>query len=246
MAKAGYSLLMTEIAEPRMVRRAVSFGEAVYLGRHTVLGMQAALCLDLDQVRSTLQAGAIPVLIDPEFVLAAGMYPEIIVDARMVKHFEPCRLAAKPLLIGLGPGFAAGENCHAVIETNRGAALGSIIWQGKAEEDTGIPADVMGLNRERVYLAQSDGVFTALAKIGEILEEGQPIGKVGEEMILNRFKGVLRGCLHSGLTARRGEKLADVDPRLDPSLAFTPSDKALCVGAAVVKAVNCWKQSHAH
>lgn len=245
LVEAGFPLIMTEIAKPRMVRRAVSFGDAVYQGHRSVLGIEAVLCSDLFQVQSTMQAGAIPVVVDPEFELAARLSPKIIVDARMAKRYEPHYIDDDLLIIGLGPGFVAGENCHAVIETNRGSALGSIIWQGKAEEDTKIPSEVLGLDRERVYLAQSDGVFTALAEIGEILDVGKPIGKVDETVIPNRFKGVLRGCLHSGLTISLGEKLADVDPRLDPSLAFTPSDKALCVGDAVVRAVDCWFNKYA-
>lgn len=238
--EADYPLIMTEISQPLVVRRAVSFAEAVFQGEHTVCGIRSILCSDLEQARDVLRNGDIPVLVDPGFSVASQFSPKIIIDARMMKRFEPCPLDDQTMRVGLGPGFSAGQNCHAVIETNRGPALGSIIWQGEAEKDTGIPGEVLGKTSERVYFAENEGVFTALAEIGDILEPGQPIGSVGQKMILNRFKGILRGCLHSGLAVVRGEKLADVDPRLDRQLVFMPSDKAICIGDAVVKAVSCW------
>lgn len=242
--EAGYPLVMTEISQPLVVRRAVSFAEAVFKGEHTVCGIRSVLSSDLEQARTVLRDGDIPILIDPSFSIASQLSPKVVIDARMIKRFEAYPLNDQTMTVGLGPGFSAGQNCHAVIETNRGPALGAIIWQGEAEKDTGIPGEVLGKTSERVYFAENEGVFTAFAEIGDVLEPGQPIGKIGRKMISNRFKGVLRGCLHSGLTVVRGEKLADVDPRLDRGLAFMPSDKAFCIGDAVVRAVSYWLSQH--
>jgi xanthine dehydrogenase accessory factor len=44
-----------------------------------------------------------------------------------------------PIVIGLGPELSAPENCHKVIETNRGTHLGRILYSGKAEPNTHKP-----------------------------------------------------------------------------------------------------------
>jgi xanthine dehydrogenase accessory factor len=141
------------------------------------------------------------------------------------------------LAIGLGPGFQAGLDCHAVIETNRGPALGRVIWQGGAQDDTGIPERVGAYRSERVLRAPAAGVLDAVAEIGALLAEGDLVARVGVAEVRAPFHGVLRGLLHPGLEVRTGEKIGDLDPRGDPALCWLVSDKALAVGGGVLEAI---------
>src|SRR5690606_15802190 len=163
---------------------------------------------------------------------------QAVVDARMFKRFSPKTIRRDLPLIGLGPGFVAGENSLAVIETNRGANLGRIIWQGSAEQDTGIPGIVEGRGIERVLYSPSSGIFKGLVKIGELVRQGQILAEVGGEVIKAPFDGLVRGMLRDGLNIRAHMKVGDIDPCIDRDLAFQISDKALIIGKSVLEVVE--------
>ena len=238
--RAGLRVAMTELAQPLAVRRLVSFAEAIYAGEITVEGITAQRVKDHSDTLRILQVmskGQIPVLIDPQGEAVRTLYPTVIVDARMTKlPPEQVRHTAK-LYIGLGPGFTAGQNCHAVIETQRGHFLGRVIWSGGSQPDTGLPEIVGNQSEERVLRAPGDGSFTGRAQIGQTIEAGQTIAEVGGQTITAPFGGILRGLLHDGLEVQRGLKVGDLDPRHDPSICSTVSDKALAVGGAVLEAI---------
>ena len=241
--RAGFQLVIIELEKPLAVRRSVSFSEAVYDGVQTVEGTTARL-VSPDQLQVTLDAGEIPVLIDPNAHILRNQFltsPQstFLVDARLLKT-EPEHLDVNiPLHIGLGPGFCAGENCHAVIETRRGHTMGRVYWKGTALADSGEPDG----DRRRVLRATFDGVLSSDVKIGDHLEEGQYIAEIepddGSDVsrIFSPFKGVLRGLIRPGHHVKRGMKIGDVDRRSDPSMCLLVSDKALAVGGGVLEAV---------
>jgi xanthine dehydrogenase accessory factor len=141
-----------------------------------------------------------------------------------------------------GPGFTAGQDCHAVIETNRGPDLGRVIWQGQAQPDTGVPEQVGDFQAERVLRAPVDGkMLKPSVEIGTLLAEGDEIAQVAGEIVRAPFAGVLRGLMMDGLLVQRGEKIGDLDPRSDPQLCWKVSDKALAIGGGVLEAVLTWQ-----
>jgi len=234
--RAGIKVVITELAQPLAVRRAVSFGEAVYEGEHTVEGVTARL-VEQDQVYRALDANEIPVLIDPnaDVLLAAFHFP-VTIDARLLKT-PPLPLSVNiPLHIGLGPGFHAGVNCQAVIETRRSHTLGRVYWDGPAQPDSGTPEG----DPRRVLRAPCDGVLAAKAKIGDHLEEGQVVAILSEHaehLVVSPLKGVLRGLIREGIPVTKGLKIGDVDPRDDASACYLVSDKALAIGGAALEAI---------
>ncbi len=244
--RVGLRLLITEIPQPLAVRRLVSFCEAVYRGQITVEGVTARLVEGASAALDALNEEEIPVVVDPlgEICAAPELDVRAIVDARMLKRSPEPRsplgvpwMQAAPLFIGLGPGFVAGENCHAAIETNRGHFLGRVLWQGSPEADTGIPSAVARFQGERVLRAPADGILNNLCEIGALVQAGDPIAEVAGEIVTAPFEGVLRGLLHSGLPVQQGIKIGDVDPRLDPRLATTVSEKSLAIGGGVLEAL---------
>jgi xanthine dehydrogenase accessory factor len=149
---------------------------------------------------------------------------------------EPLRHNAR-LFIGLGPGFEAGKNCHAVIETRRGHTLGRVYWSGTPEPDTGLPENVAEYGVERVLRSPLAGELLPLVEIGDIVEAGQDVAEVSGEKIKASFKGVVRGLLRSGQLVTPGLKIGDIDPRLNPQLCSLISDKALAIGGGVLEAI---------
>jgi xanthine dehydrogenase accessory factor len=235
--RSGFQVLITELEEPLVIRRTVSFAEAVYERLTLVEDIVGELIDDSSEAKEVLRAGRIPVLIDPDLSCLNKLVPEVVVDARMLKKPPARGKEIASLVIGLGPGFIAGDNCHAVIETNRGHNLGRVIWDGEAEPNTGIPGEVMGYKEERVLRAPEDGVLHTLVKIGEWLEGGKIIGEVDEMPILVPFDGLLRGLLRDGTLVSQGMKIGDIDPRQDPTLYTKVSDKALAIGGGVLETI---------
>jgi len=241
--RAGFGVVITELAQPLCVRRAVSFAEAVYAGAITVEGVTARLVTDADavpseaRVRAVLAAHEIPVLVDPQGRALDLLRPTVVVDARLAKRNLDTSLHDAPLVIGLGPGFTAGVDCHAVVETNRGHHLGRVYWQGGAEPDTGQPEPVRGFGVDRVLRAPCAGVFVGRKRIGDAVLAGEIVAEVDGAPVVATFSGVLRGLLHDGLTVAAGLKVGDLDPRGVHEHCFTISDKARSVGGGVLEAV---------
>ena len=240
LLRAGLKVIVTELPQPLAVRRSVSFAQAVYSGEVTVeefLARRVADATDTLRVLQILAKNQVPVLVDPSGESALALHPTVIVDARLTKRPpEPLKHQAK-LYLGLGPGFTAGENCHAVVETNRGHRLGRVIWQGTAAADTGIPESVSGQQEKRVIRAPADGVLVGHAEIGMHLETGPLIASIGDVQVCAPFSGMLRGLLYPGLEVHAGQKIGDLDPRDDVSLIGLISDKALAVGGGVLEAI---------
>jgi xanthine dehydrogenase accessory factor len=239
LRRAGLPVIITELAKPLAVRTTVSYGMAAVHGAVIIEGIlaQRAALDDLPSLYAMLDAGSIPVLIDPDGASIAALEPAVIIDGRMAKARQDTHIDQAPLVIALGPGFTAGEDCHAVIETNRGHHLGRVYWRGSAEPDTGLPASLGGKQAERVLRAPCDGLVTQVAVIGRLLQEGQLIARVGDCPIYAPFAGVLRGLLDDDTPVTAGMKIGDLDPRAQREHCFTISDKSLAIGGGALEAV---------
>jgi xanthine dehydrogenase accessory factor len=234
--RAGFTVMVTDLAQPTCVRRAVSFAEAMYAGRVTVEGVTAVRVDDPMLGMAHTVMGDIPLVVDDASVVQR-MQPPIVVDARLAKRNLGTRQHDAKLVIGLGPGFTAGVDCHAVVETNRGHDLGRVYWEGSAEPDTGLPEPVRGLAGERVLRAPATGTLTGRAQIGDAVKAGDVVADVAGEPITATFDGVLRGLVHDGLAVTAGMKVGDLDPRGLRENCFTISDKARAIGGGVLEAV---------
>ena len=237
LKRAGFDVLIVELAHPLVVRRLVSFAEAVFSQTIQVEEITGQLAEDLDEVQNILAQDRVAVLVDPDLACLEAFTPLVLVDARMRKLPPEIGIDAAPLVIGLGPGFSAGKNCHAVVETMRGHLLGRVIWQGKALPNTGIPESVGGKAGERVLRAPQDGVLKNTIAIGSVVAEGEVVAYVGETAVLAPFDGVLRGMMQEGLVVKNSMKIGDLDPRNNPDFARLVSDKSLAIGGGGLEAI---------
>jgi len=234
--RVGIKVVITELEQPLAVRRAVSFAEAVYAGNCQIEGVKAKL-IKANQLSIKGDTDFIPVLIDPEVAILKTHPCPIVVDGRLIKS-QPAPLPIPvPLHIGLGPGFTAGDNCHAVIETRRSHTLGRVYWEGSAQQDTGEPEG----DQRRVLRATHDGKIRAHAQIGDMLNKDQLIAEIVSDdsttKVTSPFSGVLRGLIHDGLHVKKNVKIGDVDPRGDVNTCYLISDKALSIGGGVLEAI---------
>jgi len=235
--RAGLAVVMTEVARPTAIRRAVALAEAVYEREVTIEGLSGRLVPDAQAALAALARGQVPVLIDPDARIIPELRPQAVVDARMAKRNLGTRIDEAPVVVGLGPGFAAGQDVHAVVETLRGHDLGRVLLEGEAAPNTGVPGAVGGQSERRVLRAPADGLFVARQVIGDWVVEGDVVAAVGGEPVVAGLTGILRGILHDHLPVHAGMKVGDVDPRGIRDYCFTISDKALAIGGGVLEAI---------
>jgi xanthine dehydrogenase accessory factor len=235
--RSGFRVVVTEIEQPLAVRRLVSLAEAIYEGETTVEDLRGQRAEDASEVDGMLGQGFIPVLVDPSADSRHELAPEAIVDARMTKTAPSLLIDSAPLMVGLGPGFLAGEDVHVVVETNRGHRMGRVTWEGSAQPDTGVPDPVNGQDLARVLRAPAAGVFESAAEIGSLVRSGAQLAKMDGAFLIAPFDGALRGLLHSGIEVSEGMKVGDLDPRADLSVCSLISDKSLAVGGGVLEAM---------
>lgn len=235
LARAGFSLVMTDLERPTAVRRTVAFSQCMYDGAAVVEGLTARRASGPAEALAALERGEIPVLADPGAEIRKELPFDGVVDAILAKKNLGTAITDAPIVLALGPGFTAGADCHGVVETMRGHDLGRLILEGSAAPNTGVPGNIGGYTDERLIRAPADGVFVPLAAIGDRVEAGQPVAEVTGEVVRARLTGVVRGMLPAGLAVTRGMKAGDIDPRCEARHCFTVSDKARAIAGGVLE-----------
>lgn len=237
LRRAHIRVVMTDIECPTAIRRTVCFSQAIVHGETTVEDITARRAETPEQALALLENGVIPVLADPEGACIPVLKPDAVVDAILAKKNLGTKIADAPVVIGVGPGFTAGQDCHAVVETMRGHYLGRVIHEGGAIPNTGIPGLIGGFAGERVLRAPADGVFHQMLDIGAQVKMGDIAATVNGEPMLCTLDGVLRGILADGTPVFKGMKAGDIDPRCKVEHCYMSSDKALSVGGGVLEAL---------
>jgi len=235
--RAGFDVIVTEIDYPMAIRRTVCFAEAVYSMEMEVEGVKAQWVSNELQAREILRKGIIPILVDVKGQIIKKVKPFAVVDAIIAKKNLGTLLTDASIVIGVGPGFTAGEDVHAVIETKRGHNLGRVITNGAAAPNTSIPGVIKGFTSERVLYAPASGFFRGCRRITDLVQADELIAYVNDSEIRAKISGVLRGILHDGLTVDTGTKIADIDPRGEKEHCFTISDKARAIAGGVLEAL---------
>jgi xanthine dehydrogenase accessory factor len=243
LTRAGFAVMATELPAPTVVRRTVSFAEAVALGQVTVEDVTACLASSPTEIQAALARGQVPIAVDPDGTLLQSMQPTVLVEATLSKYNSGVTLEDAPIVIALGPGYEAGKDVHAVIETNRGHNLGRVYLQGCAEANTGVPGAIGGYTIERLLRAPAAGVLFGVHQIGDHVKAGESVAiiktpTVGNELAVTAaIDGVLRGILRDGLQVSAGMKVGDIDPRAAQKHCFTISDKSRAIAGGALEAI---------
>lgn len=234
--KAKFDIVMTEISSPTAIRRTVSFSEAVYKKETTVEEVKAVLADDVEKIPEILREGNIAVIVDEKASCIKDLKPDFVIDAILAKKNLSTTLNDADVVIGVGPGFTAKEDCHAVVETKRGHYLGRVYYEGSAIENTGVPGDIGGYTTQRIIRSPQYGVFNPIFEIGDKVEKGEVVACVDSTPIVSEISGILRGILQKGTKVSPFMKSGDIDPRCEKEHCYTVSDKALAVGGGVLEA----------
>jgi len=237
LVRCGYRVVMLEIAQPTAIRRSVAFAQAVFEGSFTVEDLTAKLVATAQEALDLTLRGEIGLLVDPQARSLGALRPGYLIDAILAKENLGTNKNMAPITIALGPGFSAGDDCDAVIETNRGHRLGRVILSGVAEPNTGIPGEIAGKSDLRVVRAPCAGVFRSCVALGELIAQGALLGQVGDTPVTVSMAGMVRGLLQDGLQVTARFKIGDIDPRGEKADYLTASDKAMAIGGGVLEAM---------
>ena len=242
LKKSGFPVLILEVANPSAIRRNVAFCEAVYQGSQTVEDMTCYRAESRQQALQMLEEGKLVVLVDPLGESIPALQPLAVVDAILAKKNLGTNRNMAPITVALGPGFTAGEDVDAVVETKRGHNLGRVLWSGTAAPNTGIPGVIGGYGKERVIHCPAGGILRNRAKITDTVSKGDVIALVETEdgvvPVKATLDGILRGLIRDGYPVKVGFKMADIDPRAEElDNCFTISDKARCIAGGVLEAI---------
>ncbi len=232
----GFQVLLTELALPLAIRRTVTFSDALL---NEVASVEGVTARRVSSFKPDLWdwSEEMPIGVDDPMAVQA-LHPDVVVDARMLKRFQGDFRSWAPLVIGLGPGFEAGVDCSAVIETQRGHDLGRVIWSGTAQPNTNVPGKIGGETRKRVLYAPADGVLRWDVDFGTLVDAGAVLGWIGESTAVRTvIGGLVRGLISPAVPITRGLKIADVDPRGRKVDYRTLSDKARSVARGCLEAI---------
>lgn len=235
--QAGYKVIVLEIAQPTVIRHTVSAAQCIFSEKTEVEGMEAVLVNASDEALALAEKGIIPVMIDPDGAMIKKLHPYIVIDAILAKKNIGTRIDMAPVVIGLGPGFSAGRDVHAVIETMRGHYLGRVYYKGEAIPDTGVPGEIAGASSERIVRSPANGSFTPIRKIGDTVNKEEILGYVEGVPVRSPLKGVLRGLINQGVAVKERMKIGDIDPRDVRDHCWSISDKARAVAGGVLEAI---------
>ena len=240
--QCGFPVLVLETAAPSAIRRNVAFSEAVYQGSQQVEDVTCRRAGSVEEAVRLLEAGELPLLVDPAGRAIETLKPMAVVDAILAKRNLGTHKEMAPITVALGPGFTAGVDVDAVVETQRGHNLGRVLWQGAAAPNTGVPGIIAGYGKERVIHSPAAGVLRNVCHITDTVRKGQTIAVVeteaGQVPVEATLDGLLRGLIRDGYPVTKGFKIADIDPRAgEYQNCFTISDKARCIAGGVVEAV---------
>lgn len=240
--KCGFKVLVLEAEHPSAIRRKVAFSEAVYEGEQTVENLTCYLAEHLAQAQKMLEEKKLVMLVDPKGESIEKLKPMAVVDAILAKKNLGTTIGMAKIVIGLGPGFEAGKDVHAVVETMRGHNLGRIFYKGKALANTGIPGEICGYGKERVIKSPEEGVLISRKNISDLVRKGEIVAVIqngGKEVPVEAtIDGILRGMIRDNYPVPKGFKIADIDPRVEEKEnCFTISDKARCIAGGVLEAI---------
>ncbi|MBR0426403.1 MAG: EF2563 family selenium-dependent molybdenum hydroxylase system protein [Clostridia bacterium] len=244
LAHCGFQIVMTDLDKPTSIRRTVCFSEAIRNGSYRVEDVTGTLAASLREIPAILARKEVAVLVDPEANCVSELLPDAVVDAILAKRNLGTRIDDAPIVIGVGPGFTAGADCHAVVETQRGHNLGRVITTGSAAPNSGIPGNISGFTTERILRAPCDGIFTEVHHIGDTVEKGEIVATVEGQPIQAQIRGTIRGLLPTGTIVCSGMKSGDVDPRCCMDNCYTVSDKARAVGGGVLEAILMLREAN--
>ena len=114
LMNSGFNVVALEVLNPSVIRRTVSFAQAVYDKTYKVeeiTGERVYLNDDnfTEKIDNLIDKGMVPIVIDPKAESIKILQPKVVIDAILAKRNLGTTIDMADIVIGLGPGFTANE-----------------------------------------------------------------------------------------------------------------------------------------
>lgn len=240
--RTGFKVLVLEKEKPLCIRRYVSCAQAIYDGEIKIEDFYAKKVQTVKEIEDCWKEGKVAVYVDPKATILNEISPLAVVDGTIAKKNIGTSKDMAPITVALGPGYIAGKDVDIVIETNRGHDLGRLIFEGPAQENTGIPGNINGYTYERVLYSPDEGEIEVIEDLGSVVKKDQVLAIVNGKKIKSKLDGMVRGMINNKSYVTKGLKIGDVDPRVIEKNINTISDKARLIGGGCLEAILILKR----
>jgi xanthine dehydrogenase accessory factor len=206
---ADHIVAMHQAAPPPSLRRKMTFSDAWFDGSSVLEGVEARRADLVAEFMLGLRTRMfIPLLTHP-FAQIIERWPwEVIVDADVEgRREQPNIKNLAGLTIGVGGDYVAGDTCDLVIES-QGNDPGAIVRPGDAVSVK--RPNASGEDDAVLVRAGVAGIFSTTKDIGNVVENGEPVGAINGAPIPAPFGGRIRGLLKHGRAVAAGTPIADI------------------------------------
>jgi len=238
LTQEGCRVVLSHDPYPPVIRRGMSFHDALYNDHTEVDGIQGRRGENvLEIVRALTVTGVVAVTCLQLSDLIALRTPDVLIDARIQKpRLTPNLRNIANLSIGLGPQFSAGANCDVAIETHPEHS-GDLLEAGQTRVNVDTPGLLGGVGRERFVYSTRDGVWRTPLDVGARVFKGFVIGLLDGHRVAAPMDGFLRGVARDGIFAPKDVKLVEIDPRGRASSWTGTDERGRAIADAVCRAV---------
>lgn len=236
---AGYGVVLSQDPTQPVLRRGMAFDDALWDGTVTLEGVKGVGVDTLVEIVTSFhdRRHISITKMDIGDLICLGLI-DVLVDARLRLH--ALKVDIRPfarVTVGLGPGFNAGRNVDAAVETAP-EATGRVFRAGGTLAAHGRSAPLGGVGRERFARAPCHGSWRTGAVLGARVTAGDLVGMCGNVPILAPLSGHIRGLVRTDVDVADGVKLAEIDPRPDaPQSWLGVSERARVIAEASLEAV---------
>jgi hypothetical protein len=240
----GYFTVLSHDPFPPVIRRKMAFHDALFddpVSLDGITAQRADSGLELLSLRPKAQGVIVTDLGLLDLMIVQT--PTVLIDARMQKYqITPDLRRLAKFTLGLGPSFAAGENCDFAIETHPKNS-GKIIRQGATGKADGLAPPLGGRGAERFVRAPFPGMWHTPLEIGTRIFKDYAIGYLDGLEVKAPFDGILRGVVRDGTEVPTGAKLLEIDPRGRTSIWSGIDERGACLAKSVMQAIALHRQS---
>jgi hypothetical protein len=210
----GYSVILSHDPFPPVIRRAMSFHDALFDDLAVVDHIRGERAESAVEIASVLAKPA-HVAVTPLHLtdLIAFLSLKVLVDARLQKNrVIPDLRGIADATIGLGPSFAVGVNCDIAVQTSP-ANSGTVVRFGQTDPAHGIAEPIGGIGVERSVYSHRGGRWHTSLEIGTRVFKRFVVGHLDGQPVQAPIDGVLRGLVRDSTLVPSGAELLEIDTR---------------------------------
>lgn len=239
LSRTGYCVTLSHDPDPPVIRRKMSFHDALFADTAQVDDVVAERIDDSMEIhRALLRPSQVIVTWLGLLDLIPIRRIDVLIDARLQKRrVTPDLRRLARLTMGLGPGFSTSFNCDVAIETRPGK-IGLVTSQRWTDVADGVASSLGDVGAERFVYSDVAGRWRTPVEIGTRVYKDLVLGHLAGNAVLAPRDGILRGIARDGSEVPAGVKLLEVDPRGRRAQWTGTDERGRAIARAALKALE--------